>query len=63
MAETGELRRVVGKIIFWQLEILILSKLEREGQIPADITYMWNLKYGTNRLTDMENRLMVAKGE
>ena len=31
---------------------------------------MWNLKYGTNdpiyktkRLTDMENRLVVAKGE
>ena len=27
---------------------------------------MWNLKYGTNepiRLTDMENRLVVAKGK
>ena len=23
-------------------------KLEREMQIPNDITYMWNLKYGTN---------------
>jgi len=22
-------------------------KLEREIQIPYDITYMWNLKYGT----------------
>ena len=21
---------------------------ERERQIPNDITYMWNLKYGTN---------------
>ena len=33
-----------------QLEILILSevKSERERQIPYDITYMWNLKYGTN---------------
>ena len=24
------------------------SKPEREGQIPYGITYMWNLKYGTN---------------
>ena len=24
------------------------SKLERERQIPHDITYMWNLKYSTN---------------
>ena len=27
------------------LEIIILSKSERERQIPYDITYMWNLKY------------------
>ena len=31
-----------------QLEILILSKLERERQILYDITYIWNLKYGIN---------------
>ena len=31
-----------------QLEILILSKSERERQIPYDSTYMWNLKYGTD---------------
>ena len=44
------------------------SKSERQN--PYDITYMWNLKYGTkellwnrNRLTDIENRLVVAKGE
>ena len=24
------------------------SKSKRERQIPYDITYMWNLKYGTN---------------
>ena len=24
------------------------SKSERERQIPYDITYMWNLKYGTD---------------
>ena len=24
------------------------SKLDREKQIPYDITYMWNLKYDTN---------------
>ena len=32
------------------LEIFTLSKLERERQIPYDITYMWNLKYHTNDL-------------
>ena len=31
-----------------QLEIITLS--EREGQIPYDSTYMWNLKYDTNEL-------------
>ena len=31
-----------------QLEIIILSKSERESQIPYDITDMWNIKYGTN---------------
>ena len=25
------------------------SKSERERQIPYDITYMWNLKYDTNK--------------
>ena len=32
-----------------QLEIIIVSEVsQRERQIPYDITYMWNLKYGTN---------------
>ena len=31
-----------------QLEILILSKSEREGQISYDIAYIRNIKYGTN---------------
>ena len=45
------------------------SESERERQIPDDITYMWNLRHkGTylrnrNRLMDIENRLVVAKGE
>ena len=30
-----------------QLEILILCEV-RKRQIPYDITYMWNVKYGTN---------------
>ena len=46
------------------------SKSERERQMPYDITYMWNLKYGTNEpvyktapiyITDIEKRLVVAK--
>ena len=41
-------------------------KSEREKEIPCDVTYMWNLKYGTgeptyrrNGLADMESRLVV----
>ena len=40
-----------------------------ERYIPYDSSYMWNLKYDTNdliyrnRLTDIENRVTVAKGE
>ena len=30
------------------LEIIILNQSERERQIPYDITYIWNLKWGTN---------------
>ena len=47
-----------------------LSKSERQRQIPYDITYMWNLKqdlredtYETETDSDIENKLMVAKGE
>ena len=36
------------RLSFLQLEIILLSKLERERQISYDITYMWNLKYDTN---------------
>ena len=46
------------------------SKSGRERQISYDITYLWNLKYDTNELiyktetlTDIENKLMVTKGE
>ena len=35
------------------LEITILSQSERH--IPYDITYMWNLKYGTNELIRSRN--------
>ena len=36
--------------IWMDLEIIILSKVGKERQIPYDITYMWNLKYDTNEL-------------
>ena len=39
-------------------------KSDRERQISYDITYLWNLKYtNRNRLTDIENKFMVTKGE
>ena len=47
------------------------SKSDGGGQISYDITYMWNLKkwykwtflQNRNRLTDLENKCMVTKGE
>ena len=47
------------------------SKSDREGQISYDITYVRNLKkrykwtylQNRNRLIDIENNLMVTKGE
>ena len=53
------------------LEIIVLSEVnQNERQIPYDITYMGNLKYDANkylqnrnRFTDIENWLVVAKGE
>ena len=36
-----------------QLEIIILSEVFQKGKCKYhDITYMWNLKYGTNRPID-----------
>ena len=32
------------------LEMIILSEVKSERQIPHDITYIWNLKYDTNEL-------------
>ena len=47
------------------------SKSDRERQMSYDITYMWNLKkwyqwtylQSRNRVTDVENKLTVTKGE
>ena len=44
-------KEVIRLAATWMdLEIIILSevKLERERQIPYDITYMWNLNSDTN---------------
>ena len=46
-------------------------KSDRERQISYDIAYMWNLKkwykwtylQNRNRVTDVENKLMVTKGD
>ena len=41
-----------------QLEILILSEVNQKekDKIPYDITYMWNLKYGTNDLSTKQKQ-------
>ena len=53
-----------------ELETLILSEVsQKERQMPYDTTYIWNLIYGTNEpfhrkeTHDLENKLVVAKGE
>ena len=51
------------------LEVSILSE-DTERQILYDITYVWTLNYDANELldkteivSDIENKLMVTKGE
>ena len=51
-------------------KIIILSEVNQDDKEKYHITYMWNLKYDTNelickteRLTDIENKLLVTKGE
>ena len=47
------------------------SKPDRERQVSYDIAYIWNMKkrykwtylQNRNRLTDIENKLTVTKGE
>ena len=47
------------------------SKSEKERQIPYDFTYMWDLKksykwtylQNRNRFTDIENKLVITKGQ
>ena len=65
---------IMAFIVTWMdLEIILLSEVsQKERQISCDITYMWNIKYDTKelicetfriRLTNIENRFVVAKGE
>ena len=44
---------IMPSAITWMdIEMIILNKVksERERQIPYDITYTWNIRYGTNEL-------------
>ena len=53
------------------LDVIILSEVsQKEKDVYHNITYIWNIKNSANkllqnrnRLTDMENKLMVTKGE
>ena len=53
------------------LEIVILSEVSQRQRQIYDITYVWNLKTGykwtylqsRNRVTDVENKLMVTGGK
>ena len=53
--------------IWMALEIVLLSE-DRGGEISYDIPFMWNLKRNDTtkitkqRLTDLENELMVVRG-
>ena len=62
-------RNEIGSFVeMWMdLESVILNDVSQR-QILYDITYMWNLKNNTSELiykreTDVENNLMVTKGE
>ena len=61
--------KIMPSVVTWiQLEFLILGEVSQKekDRYHMTIAYTWNLKYCSylqNRLTDMENRHMVAKGE
>ena len=42
---------------------LLFPKSERKRQIPYDITYMWNLKYDTNELTQETTASQIQKSD
>ena len=53
-----------------KLQIIILNEVRNRKTNTYDITYMWNLRYDkkeltyeTDRLMDMENRLVTAREE
>ena len=50
------------------LEGIILSEIDKERQIPYDLTYMWNINKAKQskqqkRPINTENKLTVARGE
>ena len=47
-----------------EIETLILSEVsqkEKDRQTPYDITYMWNLKCGTNDLSTKQKRSWTCR--
>ena len=55
---------------YMDLEIILLNEVSQKEMHTNHITYMGNLKYDTNgliyktnKLTDIENKLTVTKGE
>ena len=55
---------------YMDLEIILLNEVNQKETHAIYLTYMVNLKYDTNgliyktnRLTDIENKLTVTKGE
>ena len=61
----------IGVHVSFQTIVFVFSRyMPRQIQISYTIIYMWNIKtntnehiYKTERHTDMENKLMVTKGE
>ena len=57
-------------VTWMELETLILSEVSQKEKKEYHMTsHIWNLVYGTNELSiekqimDLENRLVIAKGE
>ena len=49
---------IMSFVATWiELEIIILSKSERERQILYDIAYIWNLKYDTENLSIKQKQI------
>ena len=52
-----------GWMIKWVIELIVLEIQTKDLHVESKVWHKWTYLWNRNRLTDIENRLVVAKGE